>query len=171
MTEFLSEDSIRRHGEYVQSLRLRYSILSKSVKGLESGNIREIMRQRMDVDAKRDALVLLGEIRAHELYFDSFGSVRYPSSVAVTEQYGSCAAFLNSLFKLCMNTHIGFVCADCAGGKIDIFTESEDFVLFARHKPVLAVDMCEHAYFADYGFDKERYLYSALTYLALNKLG
>ena len=35
---------------------------------------------------------------------------------------------------------------------------------------VRAIDVCEHAYFADYGFDKQRYLISALPYLDITKL-
>ncbi len=170
MTEFLCEDSIHRHREYLRTKRLKYSILNKSLKGLESENIREIARQKMDAEAKREALALLGEIKAHELYFDSFGAVRYPSSPLAVRQYGSCAALLNTIFRRCLDTRYGFVCAGIENGRVVVFHEFTEYLLFLRHTPLLAVDVCEHAYFADYGFDKERYLYTALSYLALNKL-
>ena len=41
---------------------------------------------------------------------------------------------------------------------------------FLRYEPVLAVDMYEHAYFNDYGFEKEKYLRTSLEYLDLERL-
>ena len=36
--------------------------------------------------------------------------------------------------------------------------------------PALAIDVSEHAYFLDYGFDKQRYIMAALPFLDLSKL-
>ena len=40
----------------------------------------------------------------------------------------------------------------------------------APFEPILAVDICEHVYFLDYGFDKERFLCRFLPYLSLSKI-
>ena len=41
---------------------------------------------------------------------------------------------------------------------------------FINYEPILALDLYEHAYFNDYGFNRDRYLRSALEYLDLERL-
>ena len=41
---------------------------------------------------------------------------------------------------------------------------------FIKGEPRLAIDLCEHAYFIEYGFDKERYLEDLLRHLDLSRL-
>ena len=42
--------------------------------------------------------------------------------------------------------------------------------VFLKYDVRLAVDLCEHAYFYDYGFDKKSYLKAALSSLDLSKI-
>ena len=69
-----------------------------------------------------------------------------------------------------MRLPYGFVLVYRFGEKIEV-RECTDFVSAQRYAaPALAIDVCEHAYFMDYGFDRERYLVSALPYLNVAEL-
>ena len=170
MNEFLSEESIAMHSEYVRGKRLKYSIIESSVMGLHGLSVLDIYRLKMTDRDRRDSISLLTEIRLHEIFFSSFISSRYPHSDMVVRAYGSEASFLNELYRLCLLQHYGFVCVYQRRGKIsaDGFSDLEN--AFTHGEPLLAIDVCEHAYFLDYGFDKERYLVSALPYLDIARL-
>ena len=42
-----------------------------------------------------------------------------------------------------------------------------EFVLF---QPILSIDLYEHTYFLDYGFDKKRFIRTAISYLDISSL-
>ena len=62
LNTFLSEENIRRHEEYLNTLRLRLSILEKSDPSVI----------RAGSQMKREESNLIKEIKSHELFFDSF---------------------------------------------------------------------------------------------------
>lgn len=168
MSEIFSDVQIGIHREYLEKLRLKYSILKKSGIGINSDNIRDIARQKIDPSLKKEALELLAEISAHELFFSSLGKIRQPESALIRKYYPSCAAFLNYLFRLGADTKYGFLGVEIRSGKPVGYTSENSLDAILTHKPVLLVDMYEHAYFLDYGFDRERYLISCLSYLSLD---
>ena len=170
MNKFLSEESIALHREYVRDKRLKYSIIENSVNGLKGASVADLYRIKMTDRDRRDSIALMTEIRLHEIYFLSFTDCIYSRSDAVSEIYGSEASFLNELYKKCLNQRYGFVCVYSSSGRIliDGFYDFES--AFYRGEPSLAVDVCEHAYFMDYGYNRERYLLSSLPYLDIAKL-
>jgi hypothetical protein len=170
VNEFLSEENIAMHREYLRNKRLRYSILESSIPTLKGAGVRDIMRMRLDPRDKRDALLLLPEIKAHEIFFSSFSEARFPHSDTVSDGWGNEAAFLNEIFRQGMSLTHGFVCVYLSGSRITVKGFGDLSDVFRLADPVLAVDVSEHAYFLDYGFDRERYLISALPYLDLIKL-
>ena len=174
MTEFLSEAALLRLKERVRDLRLRLSILQKSVCGINTENIDDIIRQKLPNDVKREAVELLSRIKAAELFLSSFGAVAYPASSAVTRQYGSTGALLNLLFRLGMGNEYGYLFVTSHRGRISARHSLYPYVELwgGRFKPevLLAVDINEHAFYLDYGFDKRAYLYAALPYLDLARL-
>lgn len=171
MLDFLSEENIEIHKESVRQKKLKLSIIEKSVEGIKGANIREIMRQKLKKNDRDDALALMSDIRLHEIFFSSFAENTYSSSEPVKRRYGSEASFLNELYRECMSQCFGFVCVFFLEGNVSIETAAfELHKLFYHSDPILAIDVSEHAYFLDYGFDKERYLRSALPYLDLSRL-
>ena len=168
MSEIFSDVQIGIHREYLEKLRLKFSILKKSRIGINSDNIREIARRKLESSLKREALELLAEISAHELFFSSFGKIRQPESALIKKYYPSSAAFLNYLCRLGEDRKYGFLGVELRGGKPVGYTSENSLDAVLRHKPVLLIDMYEHAYFLDYGFDRERYLISCLSYLSLD---
>ena len=170
MNRFLSDESIAIHSDYVRIKRLKYSIIESSVPKLKGAKIKDVYRMRIAPYDKRDALELLSEIALHELFFRSFYKTPYPASGAVRSAYGSEANFLNAIYKQAMSLPYGFILVYSLAGRIEV-RECTDFKsAYYRSEPVLALDVCEHVYFADYGFDKERYLLAALPYLDLTRL-
>ncbi len=170
MNEFLSDENITLHREYIRTKKLKYSILESSISKLSGADVKDVFRMKLDLRDKQDALVLLTEISLHDIYFSSFTKIRFSHSSLVAEKYGSDEAFLNDVFRLCMSMKYGFGCVFLFGDKIVVrgFENFEDVFRFGV--PRLAIDICEHAYFLDYGFDKERYLICALSYLDTTKL-
>ena len=167
LTEFLSEESISAHKEYVRQLRLKYSIIESYLPRLKGVKMTDLSRLGLAGCDRRDVLLLLPEITLHEVYFSSFLETPHVRSVAVAEIFGSEAAYLNRLFGLAKNSAFGFL-AIGQGGVASVVTDYKD--AFIHGEPILAVDLCEHAYFLDYGFDRERYLVSCLSHLDLTKI-
>ena len=165
MQRFLSEENITLHRDYVRVKRLKYSIIESSVSALKDADIGEIFRMKIDSRDKRDAITLLSEIKLHEIFFSSFSDSPYPRSESVANGYGNEANFLNLLYKEAMALPYGFILVYQLGQRIEV-KRTYAFPSALRYTyPSLAIDVCEHAYFMDYGFDKERYLVSLLPYL------
>jgi len=167
---FLDEDSIRIHKEYVENLGLRYSILEKSIEEIKGKKVRELLKMRLSERDRQDVLDLLPEIVLHKLYFSSFSEKEQETSVNVRSQYGSEAAFLNALYKEGINLRDGFLVIYKNRGKIEYAASSDYKVLFVKAEPIIALDLCEHAYFLDYGFRKKDYLFNSLSHLRLSLL-
>ena len=170
MDRFFSEENIDCHKQYVRDKRLKYSIIESSFPQLKGAKIEDIHRMRISQRDKRDAIDLLSEITLHEIYFSSFCECAYPRSGLVTDMYGNESVFLNFLYRECASLNYGFVCVYLYGKRIAVAKHSSCERALYSGTPVLAVDVCEHAYFTDYGFDKQRYLIQSLPYLNLAKL-
>ena len=170
MNEFLSEENILLHREYLKNKRLKYSILEDSAPSLKGADVRDVLRMRLNQYDRRDAISLLPEIKLHELFFSSFSSARFSHSDLVCDGWGNEAAFLNEIFIVGMSLICGFVCIYFSGARITVRGFVNCLDVFKFGEPLLALDVFEHAYFMDYGFDKERYLISALPYLDITKI-
>ena len=165
---FLSEENLFAHKEHIRTKRLKYSILEKSIPTLKSKSIKEIFSSGMNLKDKRDALCLLSEITLHDVFFESFSDKQYPPSQQVKNKFGAHGTFLNELYKSAMSVEYGFIIVVLAGRDFRIYTAKDYPSVFSIGVPLLCVDVCEHAYFLDYGFDKEKYLVNALSYLKID---
>ena len=170
MLRFLSEDNILMHKEYVRTKKLRYSILEKSIPGLSGKNVNEVIAMRLTPRDKSDALDLLSDISLHELFFDSFCDTQYGASAMVRKSYGADGSFLNELYKNCLDLEYGFAVVTYTGRGVCIYAAKDYIPVFELGTPILAVDVCEHSYFSDYGFAKDKYLINALPYLDVSKI-
>ncbi len=167
MQSFLSEEEILRHKEYLKNLNLKFSILEKSIRGAE--NQAEVIRA-LSGEERRKAEELFSRIKLHELFFSSFSDNTTLKNERIARQYGSEASFLYALYKLGLKSRHGFLSVLKKGERIFPVLSEDYFYLSGLGKPVLAIDLYEHAYYRDYGFDKEKYLEGALRHLDLAKL-
>ena len=170
MNSFLSEGNIKRHLEHLRTLRLQYSILLKSYPELIGREIKDSLRLCSDKGVRSDLQKLYFNIKSHELFFDSFYPVEC-RSVDRIPGYSSPDSFLYDLLCLAKEEQYGFAFAFAdTRGDIKIALSNGDDGAFIRYTPLLALDLYEHSYFNDYGFDKERYVRAALTKLDISRL-
>lgn len=168
MRAFLSEENITIHREYMRTLRLRHSVMEKSIPTVKGASLSEISKMKLKKHDREEILENLSEYLLHDLYFKSF-SEKSAGEPLLKRYYPSDEAFLYEILQACTNTDSGFVMifTDNRGRpQIKSFNSWQDII----STPRLAIDLSEHAYFLDYGFDKERYLRNALSHLKLEML-
>ncbi len=170
MLTFLSRDNIMLHLSFLEKLKLKYSILEKSYEGIKGKTLVQIPKLRIPIDVREEAIATLSEIESHNLYFSSFSDKTYVCK-EIREYYSSEEAFLYEIFEEAVKSkgNFLFVCRD-GRGKPMIFSDKSFAELYQKYKPLLALDLCEHSYFIDYGFDREEYLRRAVGKLDLLKL-
>ena len=168
MLPFLSEESELLHREYVAKEKLRYSVFLKSYNISPEVDFHDILKRKLPREDKEEIITLLSDIRSHDLFFSSFGE-RYSDSKKIRAEYGSVPNFFYSILCDSKKNKYGFLYILKDFGKINYcFSESGKSV-FLNRKPILSVDLSEHAYFMDYRFEREEYLKNALSYLKLSK--
>ena len=170
MEWFLSEESIALHKEYVRDLKLRYSILEKSIDGIKGKNCNEILSLRLERDCARDIMMLLPEIELHNMFFSSFSINANNTSSVVRKQYGNESEFLSEMYKAGMSLNHGFLAVLQNRSKLEILPVFDYFDVVGKGRLVIALDICEHVYFSDYGFNKKAYLINAIRYLNLSRI-
>ena len=167
MNLFLSEGNIKRHLEHLREKRLCYSILEKSVSELRNRTINEITRLNIDRAVKDDAIAILWYIKSHECFFDSFTNNQFTGKFSRL----SAEKLLYEVYTEAMEKEHGFlfISLDKQGIPRITFSDRNDGS-FIKYEPILALDLYEHTYFLDYGFDKRRFLQNAIKYLNISSL-
>ena len=158
--KFLSERNVKLHNEFLRSLRLRLSIIEKSYPYITGKSAREISRMRFD--SRDEAVDLICNIGCHEIFFSSFSDARVPSENA-RRGFGSESGFLYELYESAKESREEFMFVYLDSGRICYHTGSR-LCYLNKKRAVLAIDLCEHSYFLDYGFDKRAYVENALSY-------
>ena len=143
LNSFLSEENIRRHEEYLNNLKLKLSIIKKSDPSV----------MRIGSQIKREENDIVKEIRAHELFFDSF----------CQEQRAGHDRERYEIYCRSLEREYGFIYIYNDRG---IKTR---FDLPSVEK-CLCIDLYEHCYFLDYGFKKDKFLKNCIGYLDLSRL-
>ncbi|MBQ8414224.1 MAG: hypothetical protein IJX58_03140 [Clostridia bacterium] len=170
MNLFLSEGNIKRHLEHLREARLRYSILEKSIPEIKGRAPTELVRLNINRDVKDEAISQLWYIKAHECFFSSF-TEQQTDNVNVLKHYSSKEKLLYDLYTEALERDhcFLFIYTDRNGTPRWIFSDKSDGS-FIRYEPILAIDLYEHVYFLDYGFDKKHFLRNALSHLKLSSL-
>lgn len=169
MNMFLSEDNIKRHLAHFRNYKLKMSILEKSIPELRGRTMSEIARMPLDRAAKEEALKLLFPIKAHECFFNSFSEVPVKSET-VLKAYPSMENFAYELYLEAMANGCGFLFVYLdRGAPKTLFMDRYDKA-FLKIEPLFALDLFEHTYFLDYGFEKERFVRAAIMYLNTARL-
>ncbi len=167
METFLSDAALSEHREYLSSLKNRAAIYSKSgidVRMLGRGGARG---GRLSFAEAKGVRALMRNIEMHELYFDSFGASFVPCD-AVRKSFGSENNFAFELTRFSETADADFVCVfSDRNGKIRFCADRFLPEGVAVH---LALDLCEHAYFRDYGFNRGAYLRAALAHLDFSRI-
>ena len=160
----ISDRALDMHKEHVRDLKLRLSILEKSYPELAASECRDIMRLRSKY--KREAVFLKCEIKMHELFFSSFGE-GYQRSSKIKEQFGSESGFLYEILSFARDKKCDYILISLTKRERIAFNFGASELLLSDGVPLLCIDLCEHAYFLDFGFQREEYLKRVLPYLNL----
>lgn len=170
MNMFLSEENIKRHLEHLRTLRLKYSVLEKSLPELKGKDMTVVARSGINKKIKEEALELLWLINSHELFFNSFND--NPTwSEAMRKHNSSRERFVYDLLMEARDKDCGFlyIYPDRQKRLLTVYTDRFDGA-FVKYEPKLCLDLYEHTYFSDYGFKKEKFLRNALMYLDTGRL-
>ena len=168
LNTFLSQANIKEHLSYYRTLKNKHSILEKSYSELKGKSPEQILKMNFKRGVKDDALSLSYKIRAHELYFSSFSEEVKPSPI-VKKYYFSENSFVYEMKKTALSFEYGYlyVYRDRRGiPRIRALKNLDEG--FINDRPVLLLDLFEHAYFADYGFNYNAYLDGALSHIDLS---
>ncbi len=166
---FLSEENINEHKHYLEKMKIKYSVYETCNKAIANVDIKGLNRMRLGED-KKDVVNLKSKILCHELFFTSFAAEPYSSSHIIRKKYRTESSFLYDIYTRGCNLDIGYIILYVVKGNIGVFFGNEICELFLKTTPVLCVDMYEHSYFSDYGFEKEKYLEKALARWDLTKV-
>ncbi|MBQ8303036.1 MAG: hypothetical protein IJX97_05810 [Clostridia bacterium] len=166
MNLFLSEDNIKKHLEHLHTMKLKYSILEKSIPDLAGKEIVNILQMRIGAEEKKEAIELLTYIKSHEKFFSSFTDSSRPFKCDSV----SCEKLAYEIFTEAKEKEYGFIHIYKDRGRIKTCFSKENYGLFYRINPILTLDLYEHTYFSDYGFNKNAFLRGAITHLDFNKL-
>lgn len=168
---FLGEESLIRHEDYLNTERSRHSIREKCFPKIKDCTYSQIYSMRgLSAGDRSEILDGLSSILFHELYFSSFTDEPRPSET-VRNFYGSEDKFLYEAWLYGREHSDGFLYVFCdRRGVPRIAHTSEGRMPFLRVEPLLAIDLCEHAYFLDYGFQRSEYLRRALGFLNIASL-
>ena len=166
---FLSQTNLCIHKEYLRRLKLRFSIFEKSYPELVGKKASEILKLPLQKSERDSAFRLKCEILAHEVYFSSFENSQVASAV-VKQQFGSEAELLYRLYEEGIDSDGFLLLYIGQRGRIEYYAGGDYFFVIEKCVPLLAVDLCEHAYFYDFLFDKRKYLQLALSNFALFRL-
>ena len=129
---FVSAEALALHKEHLSALRTRKDICTE----------------------KKAADSIACEISAHTLYFNSFRRDRVPCP-RIKSGYGSENRFCYVLLEYALTVRYGFLYIYPKSGFPYVGFGNEEKHL---SRAALAIDLWEHAYFLDYGFDKNRYI-------------
>jgi superoxide dismutase len=168
MKSFLSEANIKEHLSYHRTLKNKYSIIEKSYPQLKGKCIEQLLKLNVKRQIKNEAFELLCKIRAHEIYFSSFSAEVKPSPL-IRKHYFSENSFVYEMKMAALSREYGYlyVYSDFKGvPRFRCVREMGE--VFIKDRPKLLVDLYEHAYFADYGFNYPLYLDGALSHLDLS---
>lgn len=164
---FLSDTAMRRHVGLLEAERLRLSVEQKCearLARLDYFSLSPRMIRRY-----RGAATLMLSILMHECYFSSFTDTPRPSE-AVRALYGSEDAFLYEGIGLASEVSEGFIYVYRDGRGRPRWGALCGFGDRLACEPILAIDLCEHAYFFDYSFDRSAYLRAAMAQVDLGRL-
>ena len=170
MLAFLSEGNLKAHVEYAKDLRLKHSIIEKSLPEIKGKSSGELIRLPVKRSLKNEILPNLISYEAHRTYFSSFTDRPAPSDI-IRKEYGSESALCYKLFEAARSANYGFLYLyRDPRGRICFRTVLEPSEIMARENPLLLIDLFEHAYFSDYGYSYEKYLRAALAHLDFSRL-
>lgn len=169
MLDFISEDICAKHRYAYSAESLRLSVLLRA-SGISGKSPREIAAMRIKGVDTAAISEIAASVLLHECFFSSFAYGKNQPSRIAKRDFGSEASLISELYRLAVPLRLGFVAVLASRDKAIARGAENCRELLSLGEPILALDLSEHAYFCDFGFDKGAYLAAALPRLALSRL-
>ncbi len=159
----LSENLLKQHN----TLYLRYvKKINEINTKLESANKKEANAAYSEYRSlKIDRAFSNNGVVLHELYFENLNSKPTAPSKEflskINKDFGSFDNYVSDLESSMKSTRNGWVVSvyNCLSKNIETYIfESHDLHIPVNSKPLLVIDVWEHAYQIDYGIDKDSYI-------------
>jgi superoxide dismutase len=170
LEKFLSKENIEMHREHARMLSASYSLKEKCYPKIGGKSLFDISRIALPKDEKEEIMKSNVYIKLHEVYFASFCEAPKPS-MTVRRHYGSEDKLCYELLERARASgeDIMMLALDRRGmPQILSYRDTPFAPLYYDIR--LALDLYEHAYFFDYGFNREGYLRHAIASLDLPRL-
>ena len=167
---FLSEDNISLHKDHYGNLLSLSNVIYKSFPALKDVDPNDLKKIRIKSVRQNEYLPALNLAHLHKIFFGSFTD-KPARCDYIRKWYSSEDDFLYGAYLAARESFSSFVYFFVhRDGRPDFkITDGESYSF--EYSPVLAVDLFEHSYFMDYGFDRDRYIRRAFSVLNLEKLG
>ncbi len=170
MEKFLSKENIEMHKEHLKSLCAGYSLKEKCYPQISKKNLLEISRTALPKAEKEEIMLSNIYIKLHKIYFSSFSEIPKPSTT-VRQHYGSEDKLCYELLELARTAKEDILMLALDRRGVPRILSYSDTPFAPLHYDIrLALDLYEHAYFFDYGFNREGYLRQAIASLDLARL-
>ena len=167
---FLSEQNVKQHLSYMREIKLKYSILEKSIPSLSGLDRERVLKLNLPKKQQYEIFPLIYKIKAHEIFFSSF-TKEPKSSPILRKYYSSENDFCYRLKEAAKREEYGYLVIFKDGRGKPCFKVAADPVRdFSNCEPLLIIDLYEHAYFADYSYGYEKYLNGAISHLDFSRL-
>ena len=166
---FLSPENIALHYEHFRNLKSKMSIYTKSLPEYDLSTYNSVLKSRLNNGIKNEILPLILSIELHKSFFSSF-SLCPCECPEIKRSYSSADAFLYDVLSASLPCVCSFVLVYLGKSSLPEYTMIKSGSLPVLPEMYLAIDLFEHAYFLDYGFDRENYVRRALAHLDLKKL-
>jgi Fe-Mn family superoxide dismutase len=127
------------------------------------------------VNIKGDLCFALAAVRNHEMYFDILGSRKISIPAMLQEQisanFGSMDNYLEDLRRTAMGTRgWTWTVMDQHTGRLWNFSGHHNGQFpFWDARPILTLDLCDHAYFYDFGHHRADYVNCLIDHLNWEK--
>ena len=170
LTTFMSDDSLKKHLAHMKTKKLEHSIIEKSIPEIKGRSVREIFEMNLKRSVKTEIIERLQYIKSHETFFASFVSAAAPCP-RIKKFYSSEDSFCYEILELARRHDTGFVYVFSDKHARPTVKHSEGTPLvYINEIPRLAIDLYEHSFIFDYGFERERYLRAAIAHIDLSRL-
>ena len=164
---FISEENYLKHREAHSADILRLGIIERSAPKIIEAEPKAIARMKAGGPDMLKAAELKASVILHKVFFSSFSARTYVPSEQIRREFGSERALCEDLYLAGMRIPRGFVAVLRTRRGLSVSASESALDIFRLGEPILAVDVSEHAYYGDFGFNKEAYLRSALSHLDL----
>ncbi|MGC9259932.1 MAG: superoxide dismutase [Phycisphaerae bacterium] len=169
----LSRTTLDEHHQLYSGYVRKVNTLSEQLIGIQNA---PKLAHTVDIaNIKGDLCFALAAVRNHEMYFEILGDHRTEPPQVLQDRiapcFGSMENFIEDLRHTALGTHgWAWTVLDHRTGRLwNVSGQHNGLFPFWDAQPILALDLCDHAYFYDFGHHRNEYINSLIEHLNWEK--